>query len=139
VTLFFGIWLLILGALAIPNLVIAKRPELKGALDKLTPIQGWLGVVSAFWGAWGVIGAILGIAALTTHPIWWITWLATSCVTLALGALLGVGTAKTFLESAAAHGRMDQTIARLSPYQGTLGIAGLGLGAWCLVASILFI
>lgn len=137
--MFYGIWLFVLGALAVPNLIIGKKPELKGVLDKLTPFQGWMGVISAFWGAWGVIGAVLGMGLLTTHPIWWATWLGTSVVTLGLGILLGVGTAKTFIKSAAAHAKMDQTLARISPYQGTLGIAGLGLGAWCLVASLILI
>ena len=137
--MFYGIWLIVLGALAVPNLVIAKKPELKGVLDKLVPIQGWMGVVSAFWGAWGIIGAILGIAALTTWPIWWITWLATSVVTLGLGILLGVGTAKTFIKSPAAQAKMDQTVAKIAPYQGTLGLAGLGLGAWCTVAYFILL
>lgn len=137
--MFFGIWLIVLGALAIPNLILAKKPELKGAFDKLAPIQGWLGVVSAFWGAWGVISAVLGIAGLTTYPIWWVTWLATSVVTLGLGIILGVGTAKTFIKNPAAQARMDQTLTKISPYQGTLGLAGLGLGAWCLVASFMFL
>ncbi len=137
--MFYGIWLFILGALAVPNLIIGKKPELKGTLDKLVPFQGWMGVVSAFWGAWGVLGAVLALSMLTTYPIWWATWIATSVVTLGLGILLGVGTAKTFIKSPAAHAKMDQTIAKLSPYQGTLGIAGLGLGAWCLVASLILI
>jgi hypothetical protein len=137
--MFFGIWLIVLGALAIPNLIIGKKPELKPTLDKLVPIQGWMGVVSAFWGAWGVISAVLNIGWLTTLPIWWITLLATSVVTLGLGILLGVGTAKTFIKSPQAHAKMDQTIAKLSPFQGTLGLAGLGIGAWCLVASILWL
>ena len=137
--MFYGIWLIVLGALAIPSLIIAKKPELKGVLDKLTPFQGWMGVISAFWGAWGVIGAVLNLGLLTSHPIWWATWLGTSVVTLGLGILLGVGTAKTFIKSPAAHAKMDQTIIKLSPFQGTLGIAGLAVGAWCLVASLILI
>ncbi len=137
--MFYGIWLIVLGALAIPNLIIGKKPELKGVLDKLTPFQGWMGVVSAFWGAWGIIGAVLALNLLTTFPIWWATWLATSVITLGLGILLGVGTAKTFIKNPAAQAKMDQTLAKISPYQGTLGLAGLGLGAWCLVASIVFL
>jgi hypothetical protein len=137
--LFYGIWLFVLGALAVPNLIIGKKPELKGVLDKLVPFQGWMGVVSAFWGAWGVISAVLGISWLTSHPIWWATWIATSAVTLGLGILLGVGTAKTFIKSASAHAKMDQLIAKLSPYQGTLGLAGLGLGAWCTIGSLILL
>lgn len=33
---------------------------------------------------------------------------------------------------------MDQTIARLAPFQGTLGLVAIGLGVWMVIASVLF-
>ncbi|MEO0814681.1 MAG: hypothetical protein AAFY60_17600, partial [Myxococcota bacterium] len=56
--MFYGIWLAVLGALAVPSLVL-RREEMKPVLDSLTPYQGWIGAVSALWGLWGVISAIL--------------------------------------------------------------------------------
>lgn len=137
--MFYGIWLFILGALAIPNLILAKKPELKPTLDKLTPYQGWIGVVSAFWGLWGIIGGgILGIGLLATHKIWWITYLATSVVTLCLGLLLGVGTMKTFIKDPAQQAKLDETVLKIAPYQGTLGIAALVLGVLCILVGFIF-
>lgn len=132
-----GIWLIILGALAVPNLIL-KKPELKPVLDKITPFQGWIGIVSALWGLWGLISSILNLGLLGRAPIWWITLTADSALLAGLGILLGVGTAKTFIKDEAAKARMDQTAAKIAPYQGTLGIAALALGAWCVVASILY-
>jgi hypothetical protein len=133
----FGIWLIILGALAVPNLIL-KKPELKSALDKITPYQGWIGAISALWGVWGLINSILHMGWLTSAPIWWVTLTANNALLLALGMLLGIGTLKTFIKDATAQAKMDQTVAKLAPYQGTLGLVALGLGGWCLVASLMF-
>src|SRR6185503_19527766 len=128
----FGIWLVVLGALAVPSLIL-RKPQLKPALDKITPYQGWIGAISALWGAWAIVSAILNIGWLTTLPIWWATLAGTAVVTFSLGLLLGVGTLKTFIKNAQAQLKMDQTIARIAPFQGTLGLVALGLGAWCVV------
>jgi hypothetical protein len=136
--MFYGIWLLVLGALAVPSLIL-RKPELASVLGKIAPFQGWIGVVSAFWGAWGVIQSILNLGLLTAAPIWWITLIGTSVVTLGLGLLLGVGVMKTFIGGSEAGVKLDLTIAKIAPYQGTLGIAALGLGAWCIVASLILL
>jgi hypothetical protein len=133
----YGLWLVILGALAVPNLIL-KKPELKATLDKITPYQGWIGAISALWGVWGLINCVLHLGLLTSKPIWWVTLTANNALVLALGLLLGVGTLKTFVKNAEAQAKLDQTTAKLAPYQGNLGIAALALGAWCIVASILF-
>jgi hypothetical protein len=75
---------------------------------------------------------------MTKFPIFWFTWLADSVILAALGLLLGVGTLKTFIKNPTAQANMDKTIAKLAPYQGTLGLIGIGLGGWMCVASILF-
>ncbi len=134
----YGLWLIILGALAVPNLILGKKPELKPTLDKLTPYQGWIGAISAIWGLWGIINSVLHMGWLTSAPIWWLTLTANNVLVFALGILLGIGTLKTFIKNAEAQKRMDQTVVKLAPYQGTFGIAALGLGVWCVVASILF-
>jgi hypothetical protein len=33
---------------------------------------------------------------------------------------------------------MDQTITKLAPYQGTLGLVAIGVGVWMVVAGFLF-
>ncbi|MEZ4434439.1 MAG: hypothetical protein R3F65_18715 [bacterium] len=133
-----GIWLFVLGALAAPGLILSKRPDAEQVLAKITPYQGWIGVISAFWGAWGVINSILNLGWLKSVPIFWITYLAVAVVQLGLGILLGVGVMKTFAKSPEAHARLDQTVAKLAPKQGALGIAAMALGVWMIIATIIF-
>ena len=133
-----GIWLVILGVLGASSLIIARRPDAADMIGKLAPIQGWMGVFSAIYGVWGLISSVLGIALLALAPIWWITLLASSVILTGLGLLLGVGVMKTFIKDPTANAKLDQTITKLSPYQGTLGLAGIGVGLWTIIASFMF-
>jgi hypothetical protein len=137
-TVFFGIWLAVLGVLGASSLIIAKKPEAKELIGKLAPFQGWIGAISALWGAWGIISCLLNIGYLGRWPIYWVSWLAASILLFALGLLLGVGVLKTFIKNPQANEKMDQTIARLAPYQGNLGLAAIALGVWTVVSSIVF-
>lgn len=134
----YGIWLAVLGVLGASNLIIAKRPDAAEAIAKLAPYQGWIGAVSALWGVWGIISCVLNLGFLTTFPIYWISWLATSVVQAALGLLLGVGVLKTFITAPEAVAKMDETIAKLAPKQGVLGLVAIGLGVWMILASFMF-
>jgi hypothetical protein len=134
----YGIWLALLGVLGAANLIISRRPDAKEAIGKIAPYQGWIGAGSAIWGAWGLISCVLAIGWMTSAPIYWFTWVADSAIQLVLGFLLGVGTLKTFIKDPKANEKMDQTIAKLSPYQGTLGLVAIGLGVWMIVVSIMW-
>ncbi len=133
-----GIWLFILGALAAPSLILSKRPDASEILAKFTPYQGWIGAVSALWGVWGIISAVLNLGWLTAAPIFWITFLAVAVVQAGLGLLLGIGVLKTFIKDPTAQAKMDQTIAKLAPKQGLLGVVAMGLGVWMIIANFLF-
>ena len=133
-----GIWLAVLGILGASSLIISKRPDAKEAIGKLAPYQGWIGAVSALWGAWGIISSVLSIGWLAHWPIYWATFLADSVLKLALGLLLGVGVLKTFIKNAEAQAKMDQTITKLAPYQGTLGLIAIGVGVWMVVSGFLW-
>jgi len=133
-----GIWLALLGALAVPSLILAKRPDAKAVLGKLAPYQGWMGAVSALWGVWGIITSVLNLGWLTSYPIYWATFLADSVLLAALGLILGIGVIKTFVKSPPAQKKLDETLARVAPHQGRLGLAGIGVGVWMIVAGILF-
>jgi hypothetical protein len=132
-----GLWLAVLGVLAVPSLIIAKKPNAKELIDKLTPYQGWIGAISALWGVWGIISAILNLGMLGTWPILWVTLLAVAVVQASLGLLLGVGVLKSFIKDPTAQAKMDQTIAKLAPKQGLLGLVAIGLGVWLVVADVL--
>lgn len=133
-----GLWLAVLGVLGASSLIIAKRPDAKEAIAKLAPYQGWIGAISALWGVWGIISSVLHLGWLAFSPIYWVTFLANAVLELALGLLLGVGVLKSFIKNADAQAKMDQTIAKLAPHQGRLGIVAIGVGVWMIVAGFLF-
>ena len=136
--MFNGIWLVLLGALAVPSLILAKRPDAKEMLAKITPYQGWIGAVSCLGGIWGIISAVLGLSWMSTWPIYWTSLLVGSIFQATLGLILGIGTLKTFIKNPQAQAKMDETLAKLSPKQGMLGIGAIGFGIWMVVSSILF-
>jgi hypothetical protein len=133
-----GIWLALLGVLAVPSMIIAKKPNAKELIGKIAPYQGWIGAVSCLWGVWGIIGAVLNLSWLTAAPIYWATWLADSVLQFALGLILGIGVLKTFIKAPQAQAKMDETLAKLTPKQGMLGLAAIGVGIWMVVAGFLF-
>jgi len=133
-----GLWLVVLGVLGASSLIIAKKPDAKEMIAKISPYQGWIGAVSALWGAWGIISAILNLGWLAHWPIIWATWLANSVLLFSLGLLLGVGVLKTFIKNPTAGAKMDETIAKLAPKQGMLGMIAIGVGAWMIVSGFLF-
>jgi hypothetical protein len=133
-----GLWLAVLGILGASNLIIARKPDAKELIAKLAPYQGWIGAVSAIWGAWGIVSAVLSLGMLTTWPIHWGTYLASAVIQLALGLLLGIGVLKTFIKQPQAVAKMDDMVTRLAPKQGVLGLVAIGLGIWCVLVGFIF-
>lgn len=136
----YGITLIILGLLAVPSLLLSKKPNAKELFDKIAPYQGWIGVVFAFWGIWGIISSLLSLGLLTLIPVYWVTWLAVSVVETALGFILGYGLIAQYALSknpqAAAKG--EELLQRLTPLQGKLGIVAIVLGIWMVISSIIW-
>jgi len=136
----YGITLILLSILAVPSLILAKRPDAKELLDKVAPYQGWMGLAFCFWGLWGIISAVMNISLLSAFPIWWATWVAASLVEAVLGFMLGYGVINQLVlsKNEAAKEKGAQLLAKLAPIQGKLGIAGIAVGGWTIVASIVF-
>jgi hypothetical protein len=134
----YGGWLILLGVLGAANLIIARKPDAKEIIVKLAPYQGWIGAVSVLCAIWQIIGTFLNLGLLSALPFMWVTFAATAVLQLVLGLLLGVGVLKTFTKSPEAHARMDETIRKVAPYQGTLGLVAIGTGVWMVVANVLF-
>ncbi len=132
-----AIWLFVLGVLGASSLIIARKPDAKEMIAKLTPYQGWIGAISALWGAWQVISCILNLGLLTSFPLVWITWMATGVVLLLLGFILGIGIMKTFVKDPAANAKADEMLLKLTPYQGTLGLVAIGLAIWGLIRTFI--
>ncbi len=136
----WGITLILLSIIAVPSLILSKKPNAKELLAKVEPYQGWIGLVFCFWGAWGIITAILNLGWLTSAPIWWITLLAGNIVSATLGFMLGFGLINKLVlaKSEEAQEKAEQLREKIAPKQGKLGVLGLIVGAWMIAASFLF-
>jgi len=130
--------LLVLGVVCASNLIIARKPDAKELIAKVAPYQGWIGAISALWGAWWLINWILNVGVMMTWPILGITWLANSILLLGLGLLCGIGVLKTFVKAPAATEKLDLTVAKLAPYQGMLGLVGIGVAIWTILDLYIF-
>jgi len=136
----WGITLILLSIIAVPSLILSKKPNAKELLEKVEPYQGWIGILCCFWGVWGIITAFLNLGWLTTAPIWWVTFLAGNLVSATLGFMLGSSLINKMVlsKNKAAKAKADVLRAKIAPKQGKLGILGIAVGTWMIVASFLF-
>jgi len=136
----YGITLILLSIIAVPSLILSKKPNAQELLDKVAPYQGWIGLVFCIFGVWGIISALLNIALLSIAPIWWITLLAGSVVEAALGFMLGFGMINQLIlsKNEAAQAKGAALREKLAPKLGQFGILGLVVGGWMIAASFLF-
>lgn len=124
------------GLLGAANLIIAKKPNAKELIEKLTPYQGWIGVVLVLWGIWDLIGVL---RSLGTFSVFWLVWLVTAVTELALGFLLGYGLISKYVlgSSPQALEKGQQLRARLANYQGPLGVVAIGLAIIFAVLTVI--
>ncbi|WP_299780698.1 hypothetical protein [uncultured Formosa sp.] len=136
----FGITLILLSFIAVPSLLLSKKPNAKELLEKIEPYQGWIGLVCCFYGVWGIVFSILNLGWITTFPIWWGTLLAGNIIQSILGFMLGFSLINKYVLSKNDAAKEKAIILRekLAPKQGKLGLVGLIVGAWMIVANILF-
>lgn len=136
-----GITLILLSLIAVPSIILAKQPNAQELLDKLVPYQGWIGFVFTFWGVYGVIfSGILGLSWMSSWPIFWFTLLAVNVMQVVLGFMLGYGLISKYIFSSNVDAQQKgaELLAKLAPIQGRVGLVGVGVGVWAIVASVLF-
>ena len=137
----YGITLILLSIIAVPSLLLSRKPNAAELLEKVAPYQGYIGAAFCFFGLWGLLSAFLNLGLLTAAPVWWITWAAGSAVEAVLGFMLGYPLIQQYVlsnnDEAVAKG--EALRARLAPIQGRLGLAGIGVGAWMIAASMLYL
>ena len=123
------------GLLAASALIIARKPNAKDLIDRLTPYQGWIGLVLFFWGTWDTIAIVRHLGALTHAPLLMLFAIAITVTDLAVGFLLGFGliTKYTLANSPRARDRGQQIRAKLAAYQGVFGLCAIALGATYIV------
>lgn len=136
----YGILLICLGLLAVPSLILSRRPDAKEVFDKITPYQGWIGIVFCIWGLWEIISALLNIRWLSIVPISWLLWLATGVVTAALGFILGYTLIQHYAlsKNAEAAEKGAELLAKLRPQQGKLGVAAIVIGILAVISSLVW-
>lgn len=118
------------GILAASALIIARKPNAAKLIDKMTPYQGWIGVVMFGWGVWELIGCVRFLGLLKVAPMAWVFWLATGVADIVVGFLLGFGllTKYTLGNSPLAQAKGQAIRAKLAGYQGAFGIFAIVMG-----------
>lgn len=117
------------GLLGAANLIVAKKPNAKELIDKLTPYQGSIGVVLVIWGVVDVIRMVPSLGALSSAPLWMVISLLTALTELGLGFLLGYGLISKYVlsKSPEALEKGQKLRAKLVVYQGPLGLTAIAL------------
>ncbi len=136
-----GITLIVLSLIAVPSLILAKKPDAQQLLDKVAPYQGWIGLIFCAYGIFGIVfSGILGLSWMPSWPIYWITVLAGNLVKTILGFMLGFGMISKLAlsKNETAKEKGEQLLAKLAPKQGLLGLIGIGVGLWTIIASFVF-
>jgi hypothetical protein len=123
------------GILAASALIIARKPNAKDLIDKITPYQGWIGIVMFFWGIWGVLGSLRTLGALSSQPILWTLLLASGVADLVVGFLLGFGliTKYTLGSSPTAQKKGQEIRVKLAAYQGVFGLLAVVMGSFYII------
>jgi hypothetical protein len=133
--MFAGLIAICGGILAASSLIIAKKPNAKDLIDKLTPYQGWIGIVMFFWGVWETIDVLTHINLIAHMPLRWTFWAGQAVADLFVGFLLGFGliTKYALAKNPAAERRGQQIRQKLAGYQGKLGLFAIAMGVLYIV------
>ncbi|MDR2498072.1 MAG: hypothetical protein LBD28_01375 [Tannerellaceae bacterium] len=135
----YGIMLIFLGLLAVPSIILSRKPEAKEWYEKIAPWQAWIGLAFAVIGIFGLLDAILGIGRHHHSGMYWLTTLAGSVLQIGLGFVLGYPVISNFLSrSADASEKAKALLNRLLPLQGTLGAIAIGVGLWRVIMAIFY-
>ena len=126
------------GVLAAASLIVAKKPDAKELIDKLTPYQGWIGIVLFFWSIYALIFSLQWMVILKIYPIFWIALLVSSLVGLLLGFLLGFGLITKYVlsKNEAAMKKGQELRQKLSTFQGPLGLVAIAASVLLLAARL---
>ncbi|HEX8323532.1 MAG TPA: hypothetical protein VF595_06415 [Tepidisphaeraceae bacterium] len=130
--------LIVCGLVAAASLIAKFRPDSQQVIEKITPYQGWIGLIVCLWGVWAIVSSVLNIGLVHHWPVLWLTLAATGLVEFALGFLLGFNllTRLALSRNEVAMARGELVRAKLTSVQIPLGLAGVGLGVWCLLLTV---
>lgn len=116
------------GLIAASSLLVAKKPNAQELIDKLTPYQGWIGVILLVWSIRGMLGLMSYFS---------IIYLIIIIVEFVVGFLLAYGLLSKYLleknETAKAKGQVLRV--KLAKFQVPAGVILLLLGLYSLLIS----
>jgi hypothetical protein len=123
------------GILAAAALIIARKPDAKALIDKLTPYSGWIGIVMFGWGIHEVIGVLTHMSMMTSQFGYWLFWTLTGASDLLVGFLLGFGLLVKYAlgKNPTALARGQAIRQKLAGYQGLFGIVSIVMGVLFIV------
>ena len=122
----FSIIAILGGLIAASSLIIAKKPNAQELLDKLTPYQGWIGVVLLVWSIRGILGLLSYFS---------IIFLIANAVMFTVGFLLAYGLLSKYLleKNETAKEKGQQLRAKLVKFQVPAGVILFALGVYSLI------
>jgi hypothetical protein len=123
------------GMIASSGFIVKRQPNAQQLIDKLTPYQGWIGMVMFGWGVWETIGSVTHLSLLGAHPLTWIFWLLVALADLLVGFLLGFGLISKYAlgKNEAALAKGQELRAKLVGIQAPLGLLAIVMGVLYLV------
>ncbi len=135
----WGISLIFLSVFAVPSLLLYKNPNASELLEKVEPYQGWIGIFFCIWALIGIVVMMASMDVLKTNPIWWITCLIGCSIQTLLGFMLGYGLINKIIKSGnpVSMKKQDEFRQKIAPKQGKLGIIGIIVGIWLVIADLL--
>ncbi len=125
------------GLIATSSVIVAKKPNAKELLDKLTPFQGWIGLILTFWGVWGIIQSFLSIGYI---GLFWAIGLGVSVVDFIVGFLLAYGLISKYLleKNETAKQKGQELRLKLTKYQIPAGFILIALGVLSIVLTFVY-
>jgi hypothetical protein len=130
--------MLVLGVLAASASIIARRPDAQKYIEMLRPYQGWVGFGGCLWGIVIVLIEIWHLSLLGWAPIWWLTYIAGGALLAGLGFLMGYPLLSQHIlsKNPQVAKQSEVALAKLIPYQITLGYVGIVFAIWMLIVRI---
>lgn len=128
--------LIVGGALAASNLIVAKKPDAKQLFDKVAPYQAGIGIALLVIGVWNLLHSFASpsiFEIIKIAPLLGVTVLAMIVCAILLGFLLGMPQiSKWTANNANAQQKSAALMAKIAPFQILLGLIGIG-------ASLIFL
>ena len=131
--------LIVLGLLAASSLIAQHSADAGNAIERLRPLQGWVGVFGCIVGILYTVRLLFAVGSALTHMsiVAMIPAIAGPLLLASTGFLMGFGMISELLASSdAAQERAEALRERLEALQIPLGVGAVAVGLWVLLLGI---